>query len=503
MILQSLEIENFRHIKNTSVNFGGNITAISGQNGTGKSSVLGWVAQLCDYKGKHKRINSEEFKENWSKVFRFCNQSDFQNKYKVKFTYFIDNISDETTLSTRHIATVNRYKCDFNRNISSKAKKAIDFPIIYLGLKRLIPLSTESEKRIEKLELDLSSAETKLFNSLAKEILLITDDKIDAESIKSPNKKVLAIKTENYGHLGNSAGQDNIGQIISAIISFKRLKDNLKAEYKGGTLLIDEIDSTLYAATQIKLIQVLNRFAESLNIQVIFTTHSLEILEFISNEMDSNSFIGKKSQINFLEETDKTVQNIPNPSINWIKLKIKGQRGKKEKLIKKDFICEDKNAELWIKNLIQGSELKKIVNPCGSNLPDTTLCAMAKSPNKMLKNLKYILDGDSKNRFNTKKKEANISFLPGDHGVELIMYHFIRNLNEADNFWDQSQNLTKQTCFLDYPNNGTQSNAKKWFNDKELKEDFFGSSHNKLLSRWKKSNEILVENFKNELRQKL
>jgi len=167
--------------------------------------------------------------------------------------------------------------------------------VIYLGLKRLIPLSTETEKRIEKLDLNFTKGETNLFNNLAKEILLVTDDKIDAEAIKSPNKKVLAMKTENYNHLGNSAGQDNIGQIISSLISFKRLKEELKSDYKGGILLIDEIDSTLYAATQIKLIQVLNRYAESLKLQVVFTTHSVEILEYVSDEINSNSFLGKKS----------------------------------------------------------------------------------------------------------------------------------------------------------------------------------------------------------------
>lgn len=375
--------------------------------------------------------------------------------------------------------------------------------MIYLGLKRLIPLSTETEKRIEKLDLNFTKDETNLFNNLAKEILLVTDDKIDAEAIKSPNKKILAMKTENYNHLGNSAGQDNIGQIISSLISFKRLKEELKSDYKGGILLIDEIDSTLYAATQIKLIQVLNRYAESLKLQVVFTTHSVEILEYVSDEINSNSFLGKKSKINFLEEIDKKVKNIPDPSIDWVKLKIKGQRGKKEKIIKIDFICEDKNAELWIKNLIQGCELKNLINPCGSNLPDTTLCEMAKSPNKIFKNHKYILDGDSKKRFNNKKKEVNICFLPDDYGVEVIMFHFVWNLKESDEFWNKELNHTRQSCFMDYQNDGKKSTAKNWFNDKDLKDDFFGRSYSKLFTRWKKDNMEAVEIFRNELRQTL
>ena len=83
------------------------------------------------------------------------------------------------------------------------------------------------------------------------------------------------------------------------------------------------------------------------------------------------------------------------------------------------------------------------------------------------------------------------------------MFHFIRALNESDNFWDRDKNLTKQTCFADYQDNGSQSTAKNWFNDKSLKEDFFGRSYGKLFNRWKKDNPILVEEFRNELRQTL
>ena len=57
MKIKKLQIDNFRHIKNTEIVFGDKLTIISGQNGTGKSSILGWVAQLCDFKKKNKRGN--------------------------------------------------------------------------------------------------------------------------------------------------------------------------------------------------------------------------------------------------------------------------------------------------------------------------------------------------------------------------------------------------------------------------------------------------------------
>ena len=75
------------------------------------------------------------------------------------------------------------------------------------------------------------------------------------------------------------AGQDNIGQIITAILSFKRLKSNLGDNYKGGILLIDELDASMFPAAQHKLIEFLFKHSSKLDLQVVFTTHSIEILE--------------------------------------------------------------------------------------------------------------------------------------------------------------------------------------------------------------------------------
>ncbi len=418
----------------------------------------------------------------------------------MKFEYEIDNIFETKELSTRYIESVNRYKCDFDRNNKMNTKRALQYPLIYLGLKRLIPLSTESENKIQKISLNLTQEEMSLFNSMAKEILLLVDDNINPEAIKSPNKNILAMKTSKYNHLGNSAGQDNVGQIISSILSFKRLKGKLGTDYKGGILLIDEIDATLYAGSQLKLLQVLNKYANALNIQIIFSTHSIEILEFLSNEINTpNSFVGKGCKINFLKSIEGIITNEVNPSIDWIKLKIKALRGKNQKIEKIDLICEDNTAELWIKNLINGTDSKIYFSPCGANLPKGTLCEMAKSPNKTLSNHKYILDGDARNDNNIHNTKNNISFLPGNHGAEVIMYHYVKALPETDEFWNEELNHTKQICFMDYQNFSNQNNAKNWFNDLNNKRDFFGKGYSKLFNRWKKDNKNAVEIFIQEL----
>ncbi|MCC5923485.1 MAG: AAA family ATPase [Crocinitomicaceae bacterium] len=501
MKIVSLKSTNFRHFsEDTEVSFGDRITVISGQNGTGKSSLLGWVAQLCKFDSENKQITGVKFEEDWGKIFRFCKENDYNKKYKVVFEIEENEIINHVELSTRFIPSVNRYKCDFDRNIKGSPKRAIQFPLIYLGLRRLIPLSTESENKIKKNNIQLSASDISLFNSLSKEILLLIDESITPDAVKSPNKNVLAMKTMHYNHLGNSAGQDNIGQILAAIISFTKLKEKLGTEYKGGILLIDEIDATLYAGSQIKLLTILNKYATSLNLQVIFSTHSIEILEFISNEIELKSFIGKGSVINFLKTTDGIISNEINPSIDWIKLKIKALRGINQKPEKIDLICEDLSAELWIKNLIQNSDLKSFISIGGANLGKGTLSSMAKSNSKELQELKYVLDGDARKDKNIDSSKRNITFLPGESGVEIIMYHFIRSLPENDEFWNDSLNLTKQICFMNHQNSSNQNVAKAWFDDIDNKRDFFGRGYSKLFNRWKRDNISTVNEFLENLR---
>jgi predicted ATP-binding protein involved in virulence len=491
MKIKKLQIDNFRHIKNTEIVFGDKLTIISGQNGTGKSSILGWVAQLCDFKKKNKRLNEELFKEDFKYVFKFCPTNDFDKNYKVVFTFQEKSalIESDKTITTRFQQKTDkspaRYRTDFDGR-----GNALDFPIIYLGLKRLIPLATERKITIKNKSVPIKYIST--FSKLAKEILILIDNKIKPESIKSSNKDLLAMKTENYGHLGNSAGQDNIGQIISSVLSYQKLKDELKDEYSGGIILIDEIDASLYAGSQINLIDKLYRFATALNLQIIFTTHSLEILQHLESKL------GEDTVLNHLILKDDLVSNVLNPSYDYVANKIKNQIKQTDKIIKKKFICEDKVAEYWVNNLLNGSDLKKMVQVEKGPFPDGTLVSMAESKHSIFKDVGFVLDGDVKEKFKTKKKPKKTIFLPEKCRPETVMYQYLFNLSDNDNFWDDNMNFTKQTCFNNYTdsNKGTH---KRWFEDVNNKQ-FFGNTYSKLFNRWKKDNRNIALEFQNELR---
>ena len=105
MKVKSLKIEKFRHLENIEIKFGRLITAIAGQNGTGKSSILGLVGHLFTFRDKengniHKTINGKFFETEFSEIFRFSSQNDKASKHK--YTAELDNSAtsfDHKTLS--------------------------------------------------------------------------------------------------------------------------------------------------------------------------------------------------------------------------------------------------------------------------------------------------------------------------------------------------------------------------------------------------------------------
>ena len=456
------------------------MTAIAGQNGTGKSTLLGWIAQASDFKQKNKTLLDTPYKSKYSEIFRFCPEKDYHKTYNVNIHYEESLQEESKKMTTRLIETENRYRVDFDGRGT-----AIDFPVIYLGLKRLIPLATE--KTITLQELELIGSDKNQFAKLSKEILYLTRDVIQAEFVKSPNKQIFAMKTNDYGHLGNSAGQDNLGQIISSILSFSRLKAELKENYKGGLLLIDEIDATLYAGSQVKLVDKLFGLAKTLNVQIVFTTHSIEILEHLSHKT------GTETKINFLKWNNKNAINEVNPNIELLKNIIKVQTGQAKKIEKIQFICEDIVAEQWSKNLLNGTDLKEKIEVIKGPFPDGTLIEMANSKHPIFKSTNFILDGDARINHQNRKIPKTAK-LPGLHKPEKVFFDFVFALDDNDEFWDNDNNFTHQTCFGNFNDN----NHKKWFND-ESNQRYFGRSNSRLFNRWKKDNKEAVDEFVNAL----
>lgn len=87
MKFTKLEVENFRHITHQTIEIGSVITAIAGQNGTGKSTLLGWIAQSSDFKIKIRLYLNHTLNQSIQKFSGFV-----LNKTTIKNTTFLFTI---------------------------------------------------------------------------------------------------------------------------------------------------------------------------------------------------------------------------------------------------------------------------------------------------------------------------------------------------------------------------------------------------------------------------
>lgn len=87
----------------------------------------------------------------------------------------------------------------------------------------------------------------KIYNEIQDRILfkLPQQTSFKIEKVITNNKEMIGGHSNEYDSRGLSAGQDNVSQIATAIASFAKLKREQGNNYKGGIILIDEIESTL------------------------------------------------------------------------------------------------------------------------------------------------------------------------------------------------------------------------------------------------------------------
>jgi AAA15 family ATPase/GTPase len=476
MRISKIHIDTFRHLRNLDIPLDKSVIAIAGQNGTGKSTLLGLIGHVFTFPNEHKTLLGRHFATVYSEIFQFS-YPDFDKPKEHNYTaHFSDNteVKVQSTVrkeksTTLRLAVGSKVKDDGKRRV----------PVIYLGLRRLYPLAHERTIR-QDLSI-LSDAEAETYKALHNEILLL-DDPVVPKKIVSRTKGFYAATTPFYDSTGISAGQDNIGQIISALLSFKRLKDSLGVRYKGGILLIDEIDATLYAAAQEKLIQKLFRYASDLSLQVIFTTHSLEVLELLDKTYK------RDSEIVYLSNSRGTVQVKAGISIESIRSDIHVKAPLLAKIRKVDVYCEDDEARLFINSLLPPKTLKRI-SVLRISFGNSELRTLVEKKVPAFKKSIIVLDGDAKR---TPRDPKNVVFLPGTSRPEDMFFQFLKGLPKADKFWGETGKYTKQVCFRDQGSIGDRGKMKNWFKNQRPS---WGRNGALLFSRWKRDNSVELKEF--------
>lgn len=513
MIINSVHIEKFRALEDVTIPLGERVTAIVGQNGTLKSTILGIIAQPFSLE-KSKVLSG----------FRGLDGSQLQSKLSDKFKMSLKeglvdyvwtiNFTDKDTPphtvkgEERKDSPYYRFwKVRLNEKGDYVSVRDVDsgyaqHPVTLLTLKRLTPLG--EEKSIRPKELELSEEEIAYYKRWHNDILSISDEIHDVSNIVSRGKNTLAPQTEAYDPMSISAGQDNIGKIIMSILSFKRMKNEYPDDYNGGLLLIDEIDSTLFPSAQKRLIDFLFKSAKEDKIQIVFTTHSLSAIEgvYAALEENYNRYYGK---VVALQKVNGRVVVRPKNDYSSLlhHLNITVPATGLDVSAKIRVYCEDPEAVWFAKKMLHGwtRKVKWMIGMtlgCGNyknliehNIPE------------FLKNI-IILDGDAmlnkEGRKTAFPKKAPVIELPGESmSPEQLFYGFLKGLDEEDDFWTQGPaEYDKQHCFIEHQGERPQNREqyKDWFTS-QMK--YWGSGGSRLYQKWVKSsdeNQKIVADFR-------
>jgi AAA15 family ATPase/GTPase len=487
-MIKSLHVKKFRAMQELTVPLGRKITVIAGQNATCKSTLLGMIGQPFGL--KEKTIFGKEFSTKFSNIFKFSPDKDKPGEHEYEIEFFDDTIFGKTTEivksykrgenDTSHIRLVvgkTRQKGDGN----------LDYPVIYLGLKRVYPIGELQE--ITKPTSTLTSDEIKMFNIWYKKVFFPQESIMPVQITAKRQKDTLAINSDNYDYFANSAGQDNIGQILGAILSFRRLKEQLGTNYKGGLLLIDEFESTLFPAAQTNLIDLFYNIAGKYNLQIVFTTHSLEALKHMIEKRWHNN--GDTEVLYFTKVFGK-LELIVAPQMQRIESDLKMETIPHSKIPKINLYCEDAEAAIFIKRLL-GPKRTKYLNFCDATFGGDFLSELAKKNIPEFKNSIIILDGDK----SPSKLAPNVLRLPGGASPENVFREFLQGLPLSHKFWKNDAYYTKQTFEkqLNDLTQGQYENRKKmkaWFKDQMR---YWGRGAIRIFNCWKETHPEQAEEF--------
>lgn len=511
--LAKMEIEYFRSFHDVQFDVGRKITAISGQNGVGKSNIASLIASGSGLSKKGEL--GSNFQPEFSDFFNVESTEDF-TEYKLFLTYKEDgkegtvlkrlSFKDDTA-TNRGIRIIPRTSNRDMTGIGSKEAERmakdtfgvggaarVPIPTIYLSISRLYPLGERREtvtikeiKKTNRLYQNEADAKFREWYNAVIPGSIKRDASLSIIEKKTSSRSSLHMDMERTPTLSQSVGQDNIGNIISALVDIYLLSK--QEDYAGAILCIDEVEVSLHPDTQLHLLSLLDKLADELDIQFVVSTHSLTILKelikkqsrnpedysvvYLKNpsapmitkhntyEMLKADLLGRttfdfpKTKIYFEDEVGQHVFHMLVSSLRYQCIALKngnGLRGIDEVTISGKLQAELKRLERFSGIL---PDLQEIVMHLGCE----TLLTMSVQDQMYFQRVLFLLDGDARYKDpaqkprirdyldkkydstgkNDRSHPVNICFLPEHFAPESylygIIYQLVNHENDHSVFW--------------------------------------------------------------------
>ena len=517
-MFKALKINQFRCFTEQEIVVGKLLTVLAGRNSTGKSTILGMLGNAAELKKKDGATYfSKLFRADFSELFKGSEAYDTtgSDKYRVSVA---DDAGTETDYRQFRVTWQKKSKDSDekrfriipykNRDDSgTKTDAKLNIPVYYLGLSRLFPIGEAESIQEAKLRF-ASEVHKRWFNENYTRILSLHEaiNDISGTAIRGvESKTAVGINTDKYDYLSNSSGQDNLGQILFALLSFRKLKESMgDANWRGGLLLIDEFDSTLHPSAQNSLIDLMISEARSLNIQIAITTHSISLLGHIRTKYEHNNSRDAMHEVELYYFTNQNryleiKRNFEFCSIESdLMVQSMAQNRKKTKIY-----SEDAEARWFLQKLLNHYIARLEI--LDVSLSCTHLLGLFKADPVYFGNVLIVLDGDVSDRDisevpeKVRQRANNIIKLPGIVRPEQVIYDYLNAMPSEHNYWSEAAALSfNWDSFKAHEPQSSDYNGytkerekyKKWFNDHK---EIFDATH--LFEAWAEDNPQIVGAF--------
>lgn len=453
-MIKEINFNVYRKLKDISITLGPHINVISGSNGTCKSSILHIASN------SFKSVSSTDDKVNDINSLKVISQLNKLANPKIESLTRGDKEYNDPASGISGVL----YKCTYadeyelsfrrhNTTNSSKKRFAVKpqygkgsgdslpkLPIIYLGLFRLFSYGEfSSDESIKNISTTLPE---EYITELQEMYFDFTGYKIDINTMFSMGtiKNRPDFSTNQPGVDSNtiSAGEDNLFIILLSLLSLKYYYNSITSDQTiESMLLIDEFDATLHPSFQIKLFDIIRKFSLNYKIQVIFTSHSLSLIEHSLKTRSSTNLI-------YLIDDIFKVSTMKDPDIYKIEMYL-NELTKNESYIDNliPIFTEDNEAREFLKILFIHYK-----NQTGKNITDYFHIVNASFSSETIKSLAgdtillrstlrsiNILDGDQHSDENLNNQ---LIVLPGKKEPESLIFEYSKDLlhSETTKFWD-------------------------------------------------------------------
>jgi hypothetical protein len=448
-LLKKLTIEKFRALNGLEIEFGDYITVVCGKNGTSKSSILGIAAQIFSFETDYiknepllfRQIMGGLFKSQYSEHFRISEKFDPVGSMKVNIELH-DGYTDQDATAKLELMKRGKLPRPVVRNNSTagdggNSSRNFTHPVIFLSLKRLYPIAAREKYKVKAMP---------YLNSHIQDFIGLTNELLNRQASMATGT-VGTISSavafgDNYDQESVSAGEDNAGQIILALMSFRKLKEEY-ADYKGGLLLIDEADAGLFPTAQVNLLKILGRECRDLNLQVVMTSHSPTLIEYAYQQSKENR--GRYKTI-YLSDTFGYVRIMQDWSWRQIYADINTQTvaaGDINKLPKINVYFEDKEADDFFAALMYRQSIKNFIARQVVSLGCSNyLNLIDRGISEFSERSIVCLDADAAKLVRKKNSKA-VVLLPGSLPPDQLIFEYLYNLPVEHDFWKNKSQFTR------------------------------------------------------------